>query len=832
MQRDIIYKTETGEVKLGKLIIKYKSNFNGNDIIPPIEAFYDTANIDINRIYQAYKRYRIICSKRVPLTEKERAYLKSIKFINVHNEADWPPFNFNEDGEPKGFSIDFMKLIGRKLNLKINFVSGYSWDQFLQLIKNNRIDVIANIMDIPQRREYINFTIPYLTTKKAIFSNQPNLNYFSDLEGKIVAVPKGFYIEEYLKERYPKIKIKRYKNVLECIVAVLNKEADALVESYSVVNYLLQKNNLNIKYMTISKDKELSSKLSLGVTKSKPILRDILNKAIESITREEFDELKKKWADIKEQKLSILTSEENRYLKSLGYIRVCTSSNQKVTENIKDKNIASGIAIDILKIISDKIDLKMKFIYPKSLKELLEFLKNGDCDLAPGLVYTKERAKYLWFTKPYISYKLALITRDDRPIVTDMYTISDKTMARKEGSALISLMRERYPKLKIIETDSYEEAFSLVKDGKAYFTIATLPILSSYKYQYGLDNLKIAGYLDMRYPFSFAINKDNYLLYSIIEKTLSSIPKKTFQIVSDKWTIFNIVEKTDYIFALKVVIAFSIIIFLLLYAYLKLKRLHNKIHHLNQGLERRVKEEIEKNRTKEKMLLHQDRLAKMGEILSMIAHQWRQPLNNLSIINQILVIKYNRGELNQHVIDKFKRDSSKQITLMSKTIDDFKNFFKPEKDKQVFNIGELLNEMIDMLKPVIQSSDIKIDLDIDESIEISGYRNELGQSLLNIINNAKDALVANKKSNRKIEIKIKREAKKVVISIADNAGGIPENILDKICEPYFSTKSNKNGTGLGLYMSRIIIEDYMRGELKISNRDEGALFEIILESTT
>ncbi len=827
MKRAIFYKSETGLIKLGEVEVEYKRDFSNKRTLPFIEDFYSVANADTEKIYNIYKQNRVIIAKKVPLTDEEKAYLKKIKFINVHNEKSWAPYNFIENGEPKGFSIDYMKLLGRKLNIKINFVSGYTWNEFLELIKNDRIDVIANIMNTPERRAYINFTRPYIFTKKAIFSNQPNLKHFSDLEGKTVAVPKGFYIEEFLRSHYPKIKIKTYKNVLGCIVAVLNKKADALVESYNVVNYLLQKNNLSIKYMTISEDKELSSSLCLGVTKGKPLLRNILDKAIKSVTKEELKELKDKWADVKERQVTEFSDEEAKYLKKIKRINVCVNPNWAPIE-YRDNNRPLGISIDVLDIVAGKLDKEINYIDTKSLSESIEYLENGECDLIPSLVYTAHRSKKIWFTKPYITYKLAIITRDDSPVITDMDELTGKVMSRKRGSALVELMKEKYPLIKIKEVDSYEDAFDDVKNKRAYFTVAALPILSYYKHKYGLDDLKVAGYLDMQYPISMAITKQNYLLYGIIEKTLASIPKNTFKIINERWTTFKVIEKIDYKLILEIVFIFLLIISIILIAYFKQKKLHDKINELNRTLESRVQEEIAKNREKEKMILYQDRLAKMGEIISMIAHQWRQPLNNLSIIIQMLTFKYKKGQLNDEVMEKFKSDSTKQITMMSKTIDDFKDFFKPEKDKQSFELKELILDMVDLLKPILKRSKIDLKIDMDDDIFINGYRNEFGQSIFNIINNAKDALNENRDENKKIEIFAKEIKDKIILTIKDNGGGIDEEIKDKIFEPYFSTKENKNGTGLGLYMSKIIIEDYMKGKISVYNDNEGAVFEIEL----
>ena len=246
------------------------------------------------------------------------------------------------------------------------------------------------------------------------------------------------------------------------------------------------------------------------------------------------------------------------------------------------------------------------------------------------------------------------------------------------------------------------------------------------------------------------------------------------------------------------------------------------------NLEDEVIGEIEKNKQQQLLMLHQSRLAQMGEMISMIAHQWRQPLNSLSMLNQSIVLKYNRDKLDEKFIIYFKENSNKQIQGMSKTIDDFRDFFKPEKEKVEFCINDVLNDTLEMVKPIFCQNQIDIKFDIKKEFKIIGYQNELGQAILNIVNNAKDALVENEIKNKQIIINLTQDDKSIVLTIKDNAGGILQNIIDKIFDPYFSTKDEKNGTGLGLYMTKMSIEEHMNGKLSVSNDEDGAKFTIKL----
>jgi signal transduction histidine kinase len=245
-------------------------------------------------------------------------------------------------------------------------------------------------------------------------------------------------------------------------------------------------------------------------------------------------------------------------------------------------------------------------------------------------------------------------------------------------------------------------------------------------------------------------------------------------------------------------------------------------------LQKEIEKEIRKNKEHQLLMIQQNRLAQMGEMIAMIAHQWRQPLNNLALANQLLISKYKKNRLDDKTVDYFRVNSKRQIDLMSTTIDDFRNFFKSEKDKQSFCVNSVIKNILDMTQAMYATDKIKINFQEIESYFSYGHPNALGQAILNIINNAKDALVDSDIEEKSIDISIEKVNKEIVISIVDNAGGIPQEIMDKIFDPYFTTKDSKNGTGLGLYMTKMIIQDKFNAKITVANRDIGANFKIFL----
>ena len=277
------------------------------------------------------------------------------------------------------------------------------------------------------------------------------------------------------------------------------------------------------------------------------------------------------------------------------------------------------------------------------------------------------------------------------------------------------------------------------------------------------------------------------------------------------------------------ILAQVLILYIIDAMYYENRQLLQQLQEYNQSLQRRVQEEVAKNREKEKLLLHQSRLALIGETINMIAHQWRQPLNAIAIMVQTLALKQKRGSLDTQEFLMIEQKIMEQIDQMSATIDAFRNFFKPEEKQQRFGIQDVIERVISISEPQISKLGIDLKYKIDGEYSVQGYPNELGQALLNIISNAKDQLLeCGGCAKKEIVIEVKGDEERVQILIADTGGGVKEEQIDKIFEPYVSGKG-KNRTGLGLYITKMIVEEHMGGKIEVENRKDGAVFTIWLK---
>ena len=264
-----------------------------------------------------------------------------------------------------------------------------------------------------------------------------------------------------------------------------------------------------------------------------------------------------------------------------------------------------------------------------------------------------------------------------------------------------------------------------------------------------------------------------------------------------------------------------------------LKTLHHQrieLESFNSDLEERVKNEMQKQQKQERLMLHQSRQAAMGELLESIAHQWRQPLNIIGLATANLETLHAVGNLSDDAFSDKMQIIASNIAYMSDTIDDFRKFLNPNRKSTTFTPADSLEHVQKMLEGQLKSSQITISKDINDTFKLFGVENEFEQVLMILLNNAIDAIKAQQKAQKveqgRITIGFRVEQDAGVLEICDNGGGIAPNIMQSIFEPYFTTKDDSYGTGIGLYIAKNIIESRMRGSLKVQNRDMGCCFSI------
>lgn len=275
------------------------------------------------------------------------------------------------------------------------------------------------------------------------------------------------------------------------------------------------------------------------------------------------------------------------------------------------------------------------------------------------------------------------------------------------------------------------------------------------------------------------------------------------------------------------------------------RRIEGELAELNEQLEMRVIEEVERNRRQEQMLMQQSRLAAMGEMIGAIAHQWRQPLAALGAILINIQDSFEFGRLDAPMLDAKVHEAEAQLEHMSTTIDDFRNFFRPDRQKEPFDLIEAIHASLSLSDAQFKNHHIALQLEVchaqrceqllpddalppGEPLQVVGFPGEFKQVILNLLTNARDTIVQSGRMDGSVFIRISEGETHHRVRVLDNGGGIPETVIARVFDPYFTTKGEGKGTGLGLYMSKMIVETGMGGSLDVENGDHGASFTITL----
>jgi len=476
------------------------------------------------------------------------------------------------------------------------------------------------------------------------------------------------------------------------------------------------------------------------------------------------------------------------------------------TQNIKNATIALSkndifnskfsVNPEIIKSV-----FKTMLLANSNLKEINYYNKYGKyiigCQKYQDSVYCLNRNKKSLEVKNYLSEKTLFFKEIPSKEGLKFITISPILQKNSNGFIEVKALIKKF----LVDSDLF---YTIVinKNGEVFLSnyYKTKSIYDLFNYFLGDKILKTT---------------EGFVTDDIYVKTLSSDIK--IVLIQNK----NLINKTNEVSKKMVLIMIAISILLAIPLGVFFSR---PLYKFYEELDMRVKEEIEKRQQKEQMLMHQSKLASLGEMLGNIAHQWRHPLTRLSLLIQNLEMAASMNKLNKEFIEKFKEKALAQINYMSQTIDDFTNFFKKDTKKVEFSPKEIIEDALKLMEGRIKQNKVKVNLEVKNPKNILGYKTEFSQVILNIINNAIDVLKERNIKNATINIRI--DGKK--IEIEDNAGGIAEEIKDKIFEPYFTTKFQSQGTGIGLYMSRIIITQHFNGKLYAYNSKNGAVFVIEL----
>ena len=521
-----------------------------------------------------------------------------------------------------------------------------------------------------------------------------------------------------------------------------------------------------------------------------------------------------------------ITNVERNYLNEKEILNLCINKNFMPYSDIVDGKFVGFIA-DYMALVENSIKKPIKFIQTASLNESLDFIKQNKCDILPMIIKTKEREEYLSFTKPYIYLPLVLTTKSGETFIDDLKNIKGKKISVVENYAFIDDLKRKYNNIEFVKVKSLNDGLKKVLANENFGHIDFMQS-SWYQIQTNyMSKLQISVKFDDNEDIRLAVLKENKILSDILNKAVLSIDKLNSNEIMNKWVIRDDKKEFNYTLFLQISLVILIIFSLGLYRQFLLKKANKRLKYLvdlktkklqnvNKRLSMRIKKVLNKSQEKDRLLAQQQKMVSMGQMIENIAHQWRQPLSVISTNASAIKVKKEMNLLQDDELIKTVDQIVNTSKYLSQTIDDFRYFFKPQKDKEVFNLNSSIEKCLDLISQNFIQKDIKI-IYKPNDIEALGYETEFIQVLINILNNSKDAFEQNNIDKKLIFIYLQIINNKIHLEIYDNALGLSDDMLDKVFEPYFTTKHKSSGTGIGLYMSKEIISRHMDGDISIKN---------------
>ncbi|MEN4053292.1 MULTISPECIES: transporter substrate-binding domain-containing protein [Sulfurimonas] len=473
-----------------------------------------------------------------------------------------------------------------------------------------------------------------------------------------------------------------------------------------------------------------------------------------------------------------------------------------------------GIISDGLNVIEANTGLKFKVLPSTSWNESLEMLKSGKVDMLTETTDSYLRKNYL-FTKAFLSNSIVIIMRTRSSYIDNIEQLRDKKIVMIKDYGYVHKIEEKYKNIHFYKVRNIQEGLEAIATGKYDVMLVTMALGSYAIHAMQLSNVQIVGKTEFTTQVGFAINPKDKPLVGILNKAFDSLDEPTKQAILSNWITHKYVEKIDYKMIWQVaIISFLIVTAVLLWT-LRLKR----------EIRRRIKLEKEN----QEMLVQQAKHAVLGEMMDAVAHQWKQPLNAITMLNELLILEEKDGFVSDKYLKQYKKDMDIQINHLLTTLSEFRSFFRPDKEPEKVKLRDLIASVELLVKDELMKDSIILSVHCDPEISIKVIKNEFKHILLNLISNSKDAFIENDIKERKISITVTQNEDETIIEFRDNAGGIPKKILPHIFEANVTSKPEGKGSGIGLYMSKQIAEK-MSAKLHVQNIAKGAMFTLIMKN--
>jgi len=756
-------------------------------------------------------------------SDEQLNWLSDHPTIRVGIMNSWPPMDYvDSGGEPRGIGVRYIQAINRRLGNRLEIVPGL-WRDNYGAVKAKKLDALLDITPRKDREEYVLFTEPYIEVPHLIFTRKGDdaANTLTDLRGKTVGVEKDFFIVSVLKSKYPEIVAKEYATTSDALDALSKGVVEAYIGNRAVANYLIE-NELITNIVARGKVNETSSVNAIGVRKDWPILRDILQLALNDIDVAERSAIVKpsrqdnRMEDLRSQLRALLSPKEIAWIQSHQPLRLGVDRAWPPVEWIDNSGQYQGMTSDFVKTIFDMSGIRYLAPDVKSWTEVLEESKSGRLDVVPAIVSTPARRDYMNFSRPYLTFPYVIFTRNDFGLVADIHDLYGKKIGVEQGYSMGEQIEKEHPDLNAIHFENTEDILQALSVGNIDAYVGNLTVAVYLLNKTGLTNIKVSAATEYTVDLAIGVNKEFPELYSIIEKSLGLVSDRHRTEIKQRWLKYDFNVGVDYKYVFSVV---GVLAFVILFSFLWLLYVQKQKRELALA-----KAETERANTKLKEL---DQLKSM--FIASVSHELRTPLNAVIGFSSLMKNSFC-GDLNDKYIDyagRIHRSGLHLLSLITDVIDISKiesgNF---DVELSNFDFGEIIEEAVSSLKQMADVKGLTFSVETEGAIWMVTDRRRLYQCVLNFLSNSV------KYSERgDIHIDAKIEAGFLLCSVTDKGIGIRDEDMAKLFEPFERLESHikiqEGGTGLGLYLTNKIAKDLLKGAVGAESRlGEGSRFWI------
>ncbi|MGD9192953.1 MAG: transporter substrate-binding domain-containing protein, partial [Desulfobacterales bacterium] len=516
--------------------------------------------------------------KKIDLTPREIAWLAAHNNIRIGVDPGYAPYCFvDESGKYSGVSADFVHRISERLGINMEMVPGLNWEEILKGTQLGTVDVIPTARKTPERESFLNFTQTYIHTPLVIITRRDfsAIQGRYDIEGRKIALVKGYASHEKIVQDFPKIEPFWYSKPLYALRSVSLGKTDGYIGSEGTSSYLMGKHTItNLKVAAIFDDSLDGQRFA--VRKDWPELAAILDKALDTISEGERLKILGKWIHTEpgqvQQKKLVLSEEEKAWLAENKNIRLGVDPVWPPFEFFDAAKIYSGISSGYVRLLNDKLNISMTPVPDISWNEVMKKAREGGIDVLPCVAKTPERAKFLLFTQPYLSFPMVIVTREDSPFISGILGYEDGKLAVVKGYATQEYLERDYPDRQFYLADDIDEALKAVSKGKLDAFVGNLASFSYAVQKLGLTNLKVTTTTRYRYDLAFAVRNDWPELVRILDKSLAALPEQEKSSIHNRWINVRFERQFDWRLVIKIVLPIILVGGIILATFIKWNR--------------------------------------------------------------------------------------------------------------------------------------------------------------------------------------------------------------------------------------------------------------------